>query len=385
MLDGEEGQAVADAMKLIVSVGEALGAERLVEVEHVHVSGISYNNIGDYGLEWIEKLYENGGRARVFSTFNPAGTCFCIDAPVNRRHIVYKQAKIVKYLLRMGFQYTSTCIPYEARRPSPGEHLAWGESSAVAVANSLYAARTNREGGPLSLAAAITGRTYYWGLHIEENRKPTVHVQIGLEELGEVDAGLVGYIIGEKLGGEIAYIDFEKPLERRSAIELCAAAAASGSIAHCVIKNLSPEDSGPPSSVERIEVDYRDIETARAEIETGDLSEASVFFTGCPHLAPSEARRVFETALKYSQKLKPGRREVWIAVPASLTRDTYWQKLYMKGIRHGIRLLFGTCIVVADQNSIPKRIATDSVKTAFYLSRRGVSVALASLEQFLNQ
>jgi len=41
--------------------------------------------------------------------------------------------------------------------PRYGEHLAWSESSAVALANSVLGARTNREGGPSALAAAILG------------------------------------------------------------------------------------------------------------------------------------------------------------------------------------------------------------------------------------
>ncbi|MEM1619926.1 MAG: aconitase X, partial [Fervidicoccaceae archaeon] len=56
MLSGEAGPAIELAMRAIVKVGEAMKAERLVEVAHAHVSGISYMNIGEPGRAFIEKL-----------------------------------------------------------------------------------------------------------------------------------------------------------------------------------------------------------------------------------------------------------------------------------------------------------------------------------------
>jgi len=47
-----------------------------------------------------------------------------------------------------------------------GEHIAWGESSAIAFANSVLGAFTNREGGPSALAAALTGCVPEYGYHL---------------------------------------------------------------------------------------------------------------------------------------------------------------------------------------------------------------------------
>ena len=64
----------------------------------------------------------------------------------------------------MGVITTCTCTPYLAGNlPHFGEHIAWAESSAVCYANSVLGARTNREGGPSALAAALTGRTPAYG------------------------------------------------------------------------------------------------------------------------------------------------------------------------------------------------------------------------------
>jgi predicted aconitase len=53
-----------------------------------------------------------------------------------------------------------TCTPYQIYQgptslAGRGDHLAWGESSAIFYANSVIGARTNREGGPSALAAAL--------------------------------------------------------------------------------------------------------------------------------------------------------------------------------------------------------------------------------------
>ncbi|GAB6147969.1 hypothetical protein JCM10135_05100 [Stetteria hydrogenophila] len=64
MLRGDYGEGVARAMRVIVKVGEALGAERLVEISHAHVSGISYHNLGDPGAELLEELAEAGGEVQ---------------------------------------------------------------------------------------------------------------------------------------------------------------------------------------------------------------------------------------------------------------------------------------------------------------------------------
>lgn len=70
MLKGEYGWAVAKAMEIIVRVGEAIGAESLVEIKHAHVSGISFSNIGKYGLEFIE-AFSSAGESQGFYNCKP--------------------------------------------------------------------------------------------------------------------------------------------------------------------------------------------------------------------------------------------------------------------------------------------------------------------------
>lgn len=380
ILNGEEGLARQLAMKLIVRVGEALGAERLVKVAHVHASGISYSNIGDYGLEFIETL-AGDGKVSVYSTFNPAGFPLGEEPPypVPETH-VEKQRRIMDALLRMGFELSATCTPYMLREPRPGEHLAWGESSAVAVANTLYGARTNREGGPVALAAALVGRIYLWGLHLDENRRPTVFVRVNTGVDGELGAGVLGYLVGKNLSGELPYIDVRMKA-RRQVISLCAAAAAAGNTAMCVIRGISPEDRGVPTGVEKIVVDGDALRRTREEVETASIEEAELFFTGCPHHSSDVVGKVVE--LLEARSVTRLRRPVWIAVPGNMGEPLRRYGEWLR--RRGVYLLPGTCLVVSTlRKSGVRAIATDSVKTAFYMPRRhGVRVALASLREFI--
>lgn len=101
-----------------------------------------------------------------------------------------KQLEIIEVFRKMGVSITCTCTPYLAgNAPSFGEHLAWAESSAVCYANSVIGARTNREGGPSALAAAIIGKVPRYGLHLDDYRKAGLKVNVSTNLRGESDFG----------------------------------------------------------------------------------------------------------------------------------------------------------------------------------------------------
>lgn len=67
--------------------------------------------------------------------------------------------------------------------PRFGQPIAWAESSAVAYANSVIGARTNRTPFGLDIACAITGRAPEFGLYLEENRKASMLFEVRVEAL----------------------------------------------------------------------------------------------------------------------------------------------------------------------------------------------------------
>ena len=176
MLAGDQGAGVRKAMEIIVALGRIYGAERLGPVHSVQVAGVSYHNLGEAGLDFLREWADQGARARVVTTLNPAG----MDLRAWRElgfseSFASRQLAVIEAYRRLGARVTCTCTPYlVGNLPQLGDHVAWAESSAVSYANSVLGARTNREGGPSALAAAITGRTALYGLHLDENRRPTL-------------------------------------------------------------------------------------------------------------------------------------------------------------------------------------------------------------------
>ena len=72
MLDGEEGFAVKKSMEILTALGNIYGAKKLIEVTSVQVAGVSYHNLGDAGLNFLNDLARDGV-VKVLTTLNPAG------------------------------------------------------------------------------------------------------------------------------------------------------------------------------------------------------------------------------------------------------------------------------------------------------------------------
>src|SRR5438094_7766928 len=148
------------AMQILLALGGLSEAKRLVPITSAHVSGASYKMIGDPGLEFLED-FARDARVAVPTTVNPLGTDLAqwrdLGIPAE---FADKQERIARAYGSMGVRPSFTCTPYlVGARPAFGEHVAWAESNAVCFANSVLGARTNREGGPSALAAAIDGAT----------------------------------------------------------------------------------------------------------------------------------------------------------------------------------------------------------------------------------
>src|SRR5436309_38519 len=175
----EGTDAQRKAMEILLTVGRLADASRLVPITSAHVSGASFKLIGEPGLEFLED-FASSARVSVPTSVNPLGTDLAqwqaLGIPPE---FAEKQARIARAYETMGVRPTFSCTPYLLGvRPAFGDHLAWAESSAVCFANSVLGARTNREGGPAALAAAIVGATPEYGLHTDEGRQPTVIVNI---------------------------------------------------------------------------------------------------------------------------------------------------------------------------------------------------------------
>ena len=86
-----------------------------------------------------------------------------------------------------------------------GDALAWAESSAVAFANSVIGARSNREGGPSAIAAAVVGRTGRYGYHLDENRQANYVVEVRCPVKSVADFGALSYSVGKAVGSGVPW------------------------------------------------------------------------------------------------------------------------------------------------------------------------------------
>jgi len=367
MLDGEQGRATQKAMQILVALGTIYGAGKMLPVTSVQIAGVSYDNLGEAGLLFLSEMAAGGGRARVLATLNPAGMDVeNWQALGISPEFAKKQAQVIEAFARMNVITTCTCTPYlTGNVPHFGEHIAWAESSAVCYANSVLGARTNREGGPSALAAALTGRTPAYGMHLEENRVPqlTVEVQAALNE--NDDFGALGKVIGVHLQSRadisVPYIRGVKGATLESLKSFCASLATYGGTALFHMEGITPEAGqfGPPSDA--ISISSGDIESAKSEMTDGDVGSSDFVSLGCPHLSIKEITRIAEL-LEGKRVVK----EFWITT-ARPTKQIADRMGYSATIEaSGAKFAADTCCVVAPIKGRFTSLVTDSAKACYY-------------------
>ncbi|HUU75390.1 MAG TPA: aconitase X catalytic domain-containing protein [Methanoregulaceae archaeon] len=288
ILDGEYGQTRQKMMEILFALGKVFGAERMVPIRSAQVAGASYKTIGQYGLEWLRSL---DARVVVPTVLNPVG----MDRKKWRDmqispDFAQKQEEVIEAYARLAVKMECTCTPYYVTQTRYGDHLAWSESSAVAYANSVIGARTNREGGPSALAAAIIGKTPEYGLHRLDERKPNVLIEVeGLPEDPDIAFfGALGYHAGTQVGNRIPLFVGIRP--RKDQLKaLGAAMAASGAVALFHVEHITPEArifSFDSSELEKIQLDCPGISRSFQEMPVDAVA------IGCPHCSPDELHQI---------------------------------------------------------------------------------------------
>ncbi|MBN2195852.1 MAG: aconitase X catalytic domain-containing protein [Polyangiaceae bacterium] len=379
LLDGAAGQAAKKAMQILVALGDIYGAEDLVPVRSVQVSGVSFHNLGEAGLEWLESMAVDG-RVRAVTTLNPAG----MDLEEWRAQgidpgFAERQLRLVAAYTRMGIAPTCTCTPYlVGNLPGPGEHVAWAESSAVAYANSVLGARTNREGGPSALAAALTGRTPRYGLHLDAHRVPEVEVVIEAELASTAAWGALGRVIGKRAGTRVALLRTRARPSVAELKSLGASVVTFGGSPLFFLEGLTPAPGTRPT--DSIVVQATDLEGAIAELSDGK-DEIDLVALGCPHASLEELAEL--------ARMLDGRtveKETWVctARPTKLAAEKLGIVAAIE--RSGARVMADTCFAVTPLESRRgATIATDSAKGAYYASGHNkLRVHLGTVQDCVN-
>ncbi len=379
MMEGARGNGAAKAMEILVALGDIFEAQELLPVRSVQVAGVSYGNLGDEGLAYLEELAVDG-RAVVPATLNPAG----MDLRWPERmgldpRFVEKQRRVIAAYGRLGIAAACTCTPYLAgNMPAPGDTLAWSESSAVTYANSVMGARTNREGGPSALAAALTGYTPAYGIHLDDARAPTRRFVVEAQPARPRDWGLLGMLVGQGSDGEVALVEVASQTYAPSTgpgVEslkaFCAALPTYGGAPMFHLAGVTPEATryAVPESTQTIS--SADLQRAR-ERECGLQGAPELVCLGCPHATLAELRDLAEL-LRGGQVVV----DTWICTsrPVKALADELGLTETIE--RSGALVLCDTCFVVAPLKGRYSRLVTNSAKGIYYArGHGGMDVAL---------
>lgn len=390
LLDGEHGQAAARAMAMLVRYGQASNARRFVSVESAHIDGCLYH--GQSSIDFVQRFVSLGGRVRIPTTLNVAAVDVTHpDWHCGSAHLLHAQRELTELHLQLGCKPTLTCAPYQRIiRPRPGQHIAWAESNAIVFANSVLGARTDRYGDFTDLCAALTGRVPLTGLHLEENRRPTLFVDTVSPSKAALPRDLyfaaVGYTLGALSQNHVPLLRGLPPDTSEDELKsLGSAAASSGALALFHAEGLTPEaasyrnECGSDSLVRSIRSDDLHEAVARlCPLQEGEPIAALCL--GTPHYSMNEFEVL--SAAVAGRRAAPGV-EIYVStsreIAAAVNKDARFAPLR----DFGVRIVVDTCTYVAPvvRNEIGA-IVTTSAKYAHYgpgnLRRR---VGLMTLER----
>ena len=177
MRGGRARRAAAFAIEQQIAVGEFFDAEDFVAVSQVHLCADT-EALGASGVAFLEQLAaapEAERRVMAPTITDPRGADFARYGRINHPEwVIDLERRAADAMAALGMILTNTCINYQSVLPPvKGEHLAFGDTGSVIYANSVCGARSNYEGGPAALAAALTGRVPRYGFHLDACRRGT--------------------------------------------------------------------------------------------------------------------------------------------------------------------------------------------------------------------
>lgn len=306
MLAGMEGELIQEAMRFLVSLGEAYDADRLVDITYANIIlGSSFWGKGTLNKEMVEEAVNNGLRVKVPTTFNNWGlwdptTLDTIWAEMEVPEPVKKQVIWENELAyRMGIIPTCTCAPFlncDTRNFPKGSYISTVESSAIVYFNSVLGVRANRD-CVASFFAAITGKYPNCGVYLDENRLGDIHfdVQVALDD--PLDFGLLGVFAGKIAGKQTPVFTGIIQPKTYALMELSAALASSGAVTMFHIVGVTPE-APDLETVFATKKPSKKITVTKAELnDTFHLlsdAEGKVDFIclGCPHYSIYELAEI---------------------------------------------------------------------------------------------
>jgi predicted aconitase len=250
MLAGEFGEVRRWAIAHQIAVGEFFDAADFVAVSQAHIMADT-ESLGEAGVRFLEGLAaapEPARRVRVPAITDPRGIDFAISGRLGQSEAMARlERRTIAALSAFGVLMTDTCINYQTvMAPLRGEHVAYGDTGSVIYVNSVLGARSNFEGGPSALAAALTGRTPRYGYHLDEGRRATRRFELAASPRDLSEWGALGALVGEACGSywQVPVVEGLTTVPGSDALKHFGAAMASfGSVALFYVPGITAEEA----------------------------------------------------------------------------------------------------------------------------------------------
>lgn len=390
LLDGAGGQAMQLAMRLVVKAAGIMGAEQLVPISFAHIDACFYT--GRAHVDFVRFLLDHGARLAV-TTWTNNGVVSLADPQLRPEaddpDFVCGAREVMQLYARLGCRPTWTCAPYLLPGgPKRGDHIAVGESNAVAYYNSAVGARTNKYGDYLDVACALTGRAPLAGLHTDGGRK--ADVRFSCEALPEdwrredIFAHLLGHHAGRIAGRRIPVVTGLAPDTTPDALKaISSAAAASGGVElwHGVgVTPEAPELAAVYGGGEDHAVTADHLAAAHRALSTARDGPLDAVALGTPHFSLTEFGEVVR--LLDERRVKPGLR-VLISTSRGV-REMAAAKGWIAVLEHaGVVIPVDVCTYYSPKiRGLKGRVMTNAAKWAYYApGMLGVEVAFGSLRE----
>src|SRR5215831_16592741 len=389
---GECGEAAQWAIEHQIKVGDYLGARDFVPVTQAHIMADT-ESLGEAGVEWLERLARmpaQARRVRIPAITDPRGTDFAAAQRLKQQPWMLElERRAIAAFEALGVLMTNTCINYQTiMAPVLGEHVAYGDTGVVIYCNSVCGARSNFEGGPSALAAALTARTPRYGYHLDERRRATLVVEVDFTPRELDEWGALGGIVG-RLAGDYwqvpAIVGIERVPSSDEMKHFGAALASYGSVALFHMAGITPEARrldevlAPGRTVRSHDVGEADIR-AFQESYTQAIETVDVVVFSAPQLSLVEMAQV--------AGLLDGRRvtiPLLIVTSPQVKPDADRMGLTARIEAAGGSVLSGMCFYqsyareMAEANGW-RRLATNSAKLVNIIGGYGYRPAIMSMQ-----
>ncbi|KAH7128808.1 hypothetical protein B0J11DRAFT_280208 [Dendryphion nanum] len=381
LLSGTNGPAARIAMEAIVQFAELQGTTSLVPVSRVHIDACYY--AGPSTLLFAQRLKALSAEFTVPTTLNALS--------VDRRRwrelgtnpdFGIAASELADIYVLMGAKSSFTCAPYLLDDiPKEGEQIGWAESNAVAFANSVLGAKTQKYPDFMDVFIAIVGRAPLAGCHLEEGRRPRVCIEI--PHLGQVDDALypiLGHRIGTMAGQEIPFISglghLNPTVSDLKAFGAAFATTSSAPMFH--IAGVTPEASkysNLSQQLARIKITTSDLHDTWHNLNSATDSSVSLISLGNPHFS-------LEEFAKFKNLCQNRQKHPSVKVVITTGREIYSkiaQAGYIDSLESfGAEIITDTCWCMIAEPIIPvgtRNLMTNSAKYAHYapgMVHRGV-------------